>query len=112
MKRPPSTDRPAPVQRAISTLHLAILLDNLHRGAVSPNVGFEDAGQTLQQLTHKLDRHFNVYLSDLESALWSCNLMNENGAFWHPLDRTFDEFLRDVLPGEKFDKNYNFVKEK
>lgn len=75
-------------------------------------VGFEDANQTIEALCAKLNMKVTVRESDVESALWSCNLLSEKRRFWHPKGLTFDEFLSKLLPGASFDKMYNVIKEK
>jgi hypothetical protein len=97
--------------RRIDALSLMTLLYHVHRGAALSTVGFEDSTQTIQKLTFNLNQRLIVRISDLESALWSANLMQEQGKWWHPTGRSFDEFLRDALPGARFDKDYNFIKE-
>lgn len=96
--------------RTVSVLDLVCLMGNLRRGAGADELGFEDAAQTLDQITAKLNMMISINIDDLQSALWSCNLLNERGKFWHPKDRTFDEFLKMILgPGEAFDKFYNLI---
>lgn len=98
--------------RKVTLLQLAILLFHVHRGATDDQVGFEDAQETLDTLTRKLNRpvHSNPVL--LESALWSANLLDEQGKWWHPHGLTFDEFVVQLLGRKvKFDKIYNLIEE-
>ena len=96
--------------RKISLHDALVLIYHIHQGADDTGIGFVDADNTRTSLTTALDRASWVALSDLESALWSCNLMNEKGKFWHPKGYTFDQFSRQVLKGrERFNKKYNWV---
>lgn len=46
----------------------------------------------------------------LETGLYYCNLLDEDGKFWHPQNKSFDRFLEDILPDDlAFDKTYNFI---
>ena len=94
----------------VSLLSLAILLYHVHRGAQHDQVGFEDAQETLDTLTRKLSRRVPVDPAVLESALWSANLMDEQGQWWHPRGLTFEQFVKGMLPGMKFDRTYNTLK--
>lgn len=97
---------------AVRLLDLVTLLHNVHEGARYPEVGFEDARETLQSLSRKLGGATKVDPGALESALWSCNLMSESGRFWDSQGRTWDEFLRDVLGSPaKFNKQLNLIKD-
>ncbi len=87
----------------------AILLQNVLAGAKCDAVGFEDANRTLESLRRELDRKWSYAPALLESALWSCNLLNERGEFYHPDGKSFADFLKDVLPGEQFDLTYNVI---
>lgn len=95
--------------RSVSLFNLAILLYHVHRGAEEESVGFEDAQETLDTLTRKLSKTVFVEPAVLESALWSANLMEEAGEWWHPRGLTFDEWVREVLPGVKFNRIYNVI---
>ena len=102
----------APLQ--ISTLEATILLYHLTRAAQIKEIGFEDADHTLQQLIAILDRPVTVPRAAVESCLWSCNLMDEVGLFWHPNNKTeFTHFVQKLIgPGREFDRMYNFIKER
>lgn len=99
----------------LTLLELTVLLYHMHRGAqLEDKVGFEDCEHTLQSLTKLLSpKRTVVPKAALESALWSCNLMDEIGEWWSPDGRTFDQFLSDLQryrqPDERveFDKVYN-----
>lgn len=99
--------------RPVRLLDIVTLLHNVHAGSRHKEVGFEDALETLDSLTKKLSRKkFLIDPSILESALWSCNLMDENKEFWDAQGRTFDEFLKALLGSDKFDKFFNMIERK
>ncbi len=96
--------------REVRLLDLAVLLLHVHMGAKEEQVGFEDAQESIDTLTRKLNKKVFIDPALLESCLWSCNLMDEANKWWHPRDRTFDEFVRDVLGSSgEFNKIYNII---
>ncbi len=99
--------------RNVSAMALAVLIYHVFRGAEIEEVGFEDAQETLDTFYRKANRFTLIDPALVESALWSCNLMDERGQFWHPRGRTFDQFLKEVL-GDKdgFNKVYNLIEKK
>lgn len=96
--------------RKLSLMDIVTLLHNVHEGARTADVGFEDAMESLGSLTQKLDKQ-KVWVdpSVLESALWSCNLMNDKKRFWDTRGRSFDDFVKRVLEGGSFDKFFNLT---
>ena len=95
-----------------SLLDVATLLVHVRWGAQDDEVGFEDADRTLDQMTRTLNKKtVSLRKEVLESALWSCNLLNEKGQFWSPLDETFQEFINRLLKphGSEFDEFYNWI---
>jgi hypothetical protein len=101
--------KPGGKWREVRLLDIAVMLLHVHLGAKEEHVGFEDARETIDTLTRKLNKKVLVDPVLLESCLWSCNLMNEAGKWWHPRDNNFDEFLKDVLGAAKFNKVYNVI---
>jgi hypothetical protein len=100
---------PTPKRKPLKLFELAIIMMNVHLGAKDPEVGFEDADRTLEQLILSLNRIVPVDIALLESGLWSCNLLNERQRFWHPEGKSFDEFLSQLMGSDKFNKYYNLV---
>ncbi len=93
----------------LSESNVTVLLDHVSRGAAHPSVGFEDAARTRAQLYKALAGRA-VELEVLESALWSCNLLDEVGSFSHPDGLTFDQFVVDVAPKDMlFHKFFNVL---
>jgi hypothetical protein len=93
--------------RPIKLVELVTMLHNVWEGSRQELVGFEDARETINSLTKRLNKSVVVDPNLLESCLWSCNLMNEQGKFWDCRGRNFEEFLREALPGAKLDPFYN-----
>lgn len=99
--------------RKVKLIDVVTLLHNIHVGAQTSEVGFEDARETITTITSRLSRS-SAYLdpSLIESGLWSANLLNEKGKFWDPNGRTFEEFVREVLGRDGFDMFYNTIERK
>jgi hypothetical protein len=99
--------------RLVRLMDIVTLLHNMHEGARHKDVGFEDTMETLGSLTGKLNRQMVwVDPSNLESCLWSCNLMEEQKQFWDVKGRTFEEFLIQLIGVDRFDRFYNTVETK
>ena len=89
---------------------ILVLINNLVRAKKNPLVGYVDCQHSYNELLQKM--HFYVYLqrTEVESLLWSCNLMNEIGMFEHPDDISFNTFLSRIIPrNHKFDKYFNLI---
>jgi hypothetical protein len=98
--------------RRVRLLDLVTLLHNVYVGSEDIEVGFEDAQETLASLTLRLNKPVMLDPSLLESALWSCNLLDEKGKFWDAKGRPFDQFLKELLPHDRFNKQYNYLEDK
>ena len=93
----------------VSLADITVLLFHVTKGAVTSSVGFEDANRTLNDIVRVLNKQVYIDKGLVESSLWSCNLMSEEGQFWHPAGKSFDEFVKDLLGTEKFNKTYNVI---
>jgi len=97
----------------LRALDACVLLIHVHLASKHDKVGFEDAYNTMDDMTKFLEHTVHVPKHVLESALWSCNMLSEQEEFWHPKGLTFDEFVKRMLPKRKyFDKYYNLVKDR
>ena len=97
----------------VTTLDFLVLLDHVLRGAALPDlIGWEDAENTLKDMTKLLTKDLYIEKNTLESALWSVNLMNEAGKYSHPLGVGFDDWLKQLLGPRKFNKQLNIIEEK
>lgn len=91
---------------------ICVLMHNVQEGSKHPEVGFEDAQRTLDHLVNALNRKILLPPDLIESALWSANLLNEAGAFQDFRDRSLDDFIKQVLGKEQFNKLYNTIERK
>jgi hypothetical protein len=91
---------------------LCTLLHNIQEGAKHPDVGFEDATKTIEDVVARLNKKILLPPDLIESALWSCNLMNEEKAFWDFKGRDLDTFIKQVVVEGKFNKLYNTIERK
>lgn len=98
-------------QTNISVYNLMILLYNVYRGSMTKGVGFEDANHTLKTFTKKLNDRVRVDTRLVESALWSCNLLDEKKKFWHPSGYNFKHFSSLALNGRDFNRQYNWIED-
>ncbi len=94
-------------KRPVSLYNLMVLLWNVHKGVGLRQVGFEDADHTLESLTRALSPEVLLKKDLIESAMWSCNLLDEQGKFCHPRGISFDEFKKKLEYTDKFNKKYN-----
>jgi len=103
---------PSQYRLPIKLLDVAVLLLSIHRGAQDDCVGFEDARMTLDELVAKLNKTIWIEQRLIESAMWSANLLDEAGKFWHPESISFEEFAKDVCGKHKFNRIYNLIERK
>ena len=95
----------------LTAIDVLTLLINIYEGSEDKNVGMEDANNSLLDLFNKLSFNVRVDRDILESALWSCNMMNEKKAFRHPLGMNFDVFLKKILGKKGFNPTYHFIED-
>lgn len=100
-------------KRSVSLLQASIILTNLANAKKDIKVGFEDADRTYEQVVECFSSGKAISLPQdvLESALWACNLLDEQQKFFHPSDHTFDSFVRRIIntDKERFNKELNFI---
>lgn len=97
----------------MNAMQLLTMLHNVCEGASTPGVGYEDADIPYKTFLARLALTIAVPIEDVESALWSCNLMNEQKKFWHPDKKKFDEFLGGLkLENYVFDRKFNTLDRK
>lgn len=96
--------------RSVRIMELAVLLFSVNRAANDPDVGFEDAAQTADGITRRLNLWRLIDPDIIESALCAANMLNEQGKFIHPSGLTFEQFVDKVLRGRgRFDTFYNLI---
>lgn len=97
----------------VRLMDIVALLYALHRAGADDDIGFEDAGRTLEGITRVLNRRVALESSVLESALWSCNLLDEKGQFWHPEGLEFERWVKDIIGRNlKYNRVYNLIERK
>jgi hypothetical protein len=108
--KPDILSRKGEVKRWVQLQDVVTLLYHVHQGAKDGRIGFEDAARTIEELTRALDKKLWLEASVVESALWSCNLAQEVGAFKDYRGLEFNDFVKRVLgPGAKLHPIYNFI---
>lgn len=114
MKRIPRgyLSRPGGRWRTVRVTELLTLLYNVCQGSREETVGWEDTHRTMEMIMTRLNNRVLLEPSIVESALWSCNLMNEAGKFWDSRGRSFDAFVKDLLGRDRLNLTYNTVETK
>jgi hypothetical protein len=103
--------KPGGKLRRATTLDVAVFLQHIYKAAGNDKVGFEDARRTLDMLVRELNRGVLLPPDTIESALWSCNLLDELGEFAHPRGLTFEQFAkRFAFDHEVFDRETNYFR--
>jgi hypothetical protein len=94
----------------VRLIDVLILIHHIMHGAREDRVGFEDANRTLAQVLGHLNKKVSIDPAVLESALWSCNLMDEIGKWWHPEEVPFKKWVKRLLgKGRRFNFVYNWI---
>ncbi len=72
-----------------------------------------DADRTVDELIAAVDNNRGwIPRAVLESALYCCNMNDEQHKFWHPKQWTFIKFYKDLLGRQlDFNRYYNFIVE-
>ena len=88
---------------------VAVMLVNLVEASKDPNVGFEDANHSLQEIIRYFSTPITRWMekNKLESILWACNMRAERKQFWHPHGAQFETWLTRMR-FQDFDRRYNF----
>lgn len=91
---------------AISPLEALVLIHHVVHSEDAEN----DADKTVEEIITEIDA-FDGFLSKavLESALYCCNMEDERNKFWHPQKLSFDRFVKEVLPHDKYFHKYHCV---
>lgn len=97
----------------LSLMDIVVLLGNLHKGNADNEVGFEDALRTVDDVTRYLQKFAKIDASLIESMIWSCTMLQEKGKFWHPQNRSYEDFIKTIEKsmGEKVNVKYNYLKD-
>ncbi len=95
--------------RPVKLMDLVTFIYNVSQGTREDSVGFEDAARTVDMLLKELNKSVMLDPALLESAFWSCGMMQEAGKFWDTKNRTYDEFIKDVLGKDKLHRVYHTI---
>ena len=99
----------------VEPLQAATLLVNMYKAAKHPEIGWQDADNSLRHITKYIEsKHkYRIPTWAMESALWACNMLHEERKFWDatPNKAKFDIFLEKIdLPSDVvFDKETNLL---
>jgi hypothetical protein len=102
----------------VKPFDIAVMMWHLQLAAKDPDIGHNDADFDLKTLCAlmRTKQPCRINTIAIESALYSCNLMDEAGKFWHPEGKSFDEFLKDMVFVSRqhgnYDRFYNFFEAK
>lgn len=121
MKRKPSQPKQQSAKPkttvSLTLLDFAVLAWHLYAAIRDHEIGFNDADTTMHTLAVRLNSGLKraVSLNTLESALYCCNLLDEQGRFWHPSGRSFDDFAKRLMAengdSRRFNRTYNYFEE-
>lgn len=96
--------------KRLSLIHLAVMLHHVWKAENDPEVGWEDPQRTAKDMSRALNRKVFVDPAIIESAMWACNILNEQGKFEHPMGFTFDEWVGRIIDRRgRFDRDYNLI---
>jgi len=96
----------------ISLLQLSTLMMNVYLARSVDEIGWQHARQTFENYYKEMDITTRISQSNLETALWACTMLDEQGRFWHPDQNKLRPFVRSILnPDERYDYYYSLIKE-
>lgn len=105
----------APYKLYYNTVHvqaidLGILYANLFLANADPEIGYEHANAPRKRFIKRINRIVRIRRADLESLLWSANMLFEKGKFFHPENKEFKKFVSSFQLGE-YDYDFNYFKD-
>ena len=90
----------------ISTLDLAVLMYNVYRS--TQEFEYNDIDVSLDELILQNNPMVKLRLETVEKFLYCSNLLDEKGKFWHPSNKSFEQFLDKQLYWPEFDLQRNY----
>lgn len=102
----------------VNLLQMLVLAANVVKARTLPDeVGYLDWDQPFWRFTEKLKRFgATMKKSELEAALWACNLLDEKGEFFNTTSETCDVFINQLMNYKRrrkyFDEVYNQIKDR
>lgn len=94
--------------RFIESADLCILQANLIVAAKDPDIGYEHANCPIGRFLRRTTRVVKVRQQDVEAMLWSANLLNEKGQFYHPDGKSFKKFVEGLPLDGTFNYEFNY----
>lgn len=93
---------------------LAVILFNLMKGWRDRQIGSEDAMRTYYSIRNNIDLQTKIPVELMESALWTCTMLDERGKFEHPDQLSYEAFLKKLFfkTNKKLNKKYNYLESK
>lgn len=92
---------------------IMVLMYHMRKGALDKDVGWEHASREIHEVMRFLDKQLHIPTATLEGALWSANLLDEQGKFVHPEYKSFEEWSKGLLKkGEIFNRTFNVMERK
>ena len=102
----------------VNLQQLLVLTANVVKAKTMPDTaGYLDCEVSYSSFLARLQRHGAVMKrSELEAALWACNILDEQGEFFNVTSAPLDVFINQLMNYKKrrlhFDRLYNQVKER
>lgn len=96
-------------RRWVRTFDFLVIVNNVLEGMKDKEIGCENPDEMPDRFLKRLNKFLRIYTDDLESALWSCNLLDEKGKFKHPDGVKFEPFIESALLGDRFNRAYNYI---
>jgi len=93
----------------VGALDITILLLHLYR--LYEKDGNMDAINSVEEIEKRMKFSIRLPLSIVESCLYSCNMLSEQGEFWHPR-MNCESFLAKVCKGRKYNRTYHYIGDK
>lgn len=102
----------------VNLLQMLVLAANVVKARTLPDeVGYLDWDQPFWRFAQRLQKYgATMKKSELEAALWACNLLDEKGEFFNTTSETCDVFINQLMNYKQrrkhFDTIYNQIKDR
>ena len=99
------------VERRVTATEAMVLLYNLYH--CDKVLGLGDVYNTLDDLARHISFQLYIRKDVMDSLLWSANMLDEAGKFWHPRNRDFKSFVKQIEKRNeaKFNPAYSWLKD-
>ena len=109
------TDKQSEEQFDVSLIQMLVLAANVVKAKTLPEeVGYLDWDVPFWRFLAKLNKYrTHIKKSELEAALWACNLLDEQGEFFNLDGEKLDVFINKIMNYKQrrlhFDSVYNHI---